>query len=96
MNIYLAGIMPGGVKRDMNLYLAESGGLVEAYIPENLFEGANILQSFYYADDFTTKVIIPNCKRFMLDSGAYSFMAGKKSVNWNEYVEKILSVYKGK
>ena len=55
---------------------------------EKLFEGVNILQSVYYADDFTTKVIIPNCKRFMLDSGAYSFMAGKKSVNWNEYVEK--------
>ena len=88
MNIYLAGTMPGRVKRDMNLYLAESGGLLEAYIPEKLFDGANILQSFYYADDFTSKVIIPNCKRFMLDSGAYSFMAGKKSVNWNEYVEK--------
>ena len=86
MNLYLAGTER--IKSDMNIYLAELGGLLEAYIPEKLFDGANILQSFYYADDFTSKIIIPNCKRFMLDSGAYSFMAGKKSVNWNEYVEK--------
>ena len=69
----------------MNIYLVAP---FEGYVPDELINGANILQSFYFAGEFTTKVIIPNCKRFMLDSGAYSFMAGKKSVNWNEYVEK--------
>ena len=81
--------MPGGAERDiMNMYLAESGTAMKYYITEGLYSDANVLQSFYYASDFTTNVIIPNCKSFMLDSGAYSFMAGKKSVNWNEYVEK--------
>lgn len=88
MNIFLAGTMPKEAKRKMNLYLTESGGLLEIYTPEKLFEGANILQSFYYADDFTSKVIIPNCKRFMLDSGAYSFMAGKQIKDFSEYAEQ--------
>lgn len=59
----------------MNLYLAESGGVWNAYFKEvqqdedilcqanfrietsgaegGLFKGTNILQSFYYANDFT-------------------------------------------
>ena len=74
----------------MNIYLAGEGGLRDVYNSgnEKLFEGANILQSFYYANDFTSKVIIPNCKRFMLDSGAYSFMEGKQTNDLNEYVER--------
>lgn len=72
----------------MNMYLAESGGCLKAYLPAaDMYKGANILQSFFYASDFTTKIIIPNCKNFLLDSGAFTFMTNaKKTVNWNEYV----------
>lgn len=102
----------------MNLYLAESGGVMRAYLKGvddvdvymaggdgemkkftrkeqgghdgSIFKDANILQSFYYADDFTSNVIIPNCKNFLLDSGAFTFMQQKKKehVNWDEYVER--------
>lgn len=53
-----------------------------------LFEGTNILQSFYYCNDFTEQVIIPQSKRFMLDSGAFTFFSSGKNVNWDEYVKK--------
>lgn len=77
--------------KDTNLYLAESGGCLKAYLSEaDLYKDAFILQSFYYASDFTEKVILPNCKDFLLDSGAFTFMtsAKGKKVDWNEYVEK--------
>lgn len=94
MRVFLAGgqgqlqaAIPkvAGIKAEsgevMKTYLAESGGLI--------FNDANILQSFYYADDFTEKIIIPNCQDFMLDSGAFTFMQNaKKQVNWEDYVER--------
>ena len=91
MQLYLAGaevidgyIRNGKAERDiMNMYLAESGGAMKAYITEGLYSDANVLQSFYYASDFTTNVIIPNCKSFMLDSGAFSFRKGKSITNWD-------------
>ena len=55
----------------------------------SVFREAYILQSFVYCDDFTEQVIIPNCRDFMLDSGAFSFMTGKKGkINWDEYIER--------
>lgn len=54
---------------------------------KNLFEGVNILQSFYYVNDFTP-VMIKHCKSFMLDSGAFTFFSSGKNVNWTEYVKK--------
>ena len=89
MKLYLAGVMPGGAQRDiMNMYLAESGMVMKTYIPVDLYKDANILQSFYYASDFTTNVIIPSCKSFMLDSGAYSFMRGASISCLSDYVDK--------
>ena len=96
MQLYLAGaevidgyIRNGKAERDiMNMYLAKSGGAMKAYTPEGLYSDANVLQSFYYASDFTTNVIIPNCKSFMLDSGAFSFMKGKSIANWDAYIDK--------
>ena len=61
---------------------------MKAYIPSDLYKDANILQSFYYASDFTTKVIIPNCKSFMLDSGAYSFMEGAPLSQLSNYIDQ--------
>ena len=90
------------VGEDMKMYLAsvsrletdlkaESGGLMKAYLAESgglIFNDANILQSFYYVDDFTRNIIIPNCKDFLLDSGAFTFIQNAKHVDWDEYVEK--------
>lgn len=73
----------------MKLYLAESGGLWGAYFTDKYFKGAYILQSYYYADEFTEKYIIPNVKGFLLDSGAFTFAQNKKAnIVWEEYIEK--------
>ena len=53
-----------------------------------MFKGTNILQSFYYCNDFTEKVVIPNCENFMLDSGAFTFFSKGKNTDWNEYIKK--------
>lgn len=85
-------ILRGGVQsltNDMKIFLAESGGLWEAYFSAKEFANAYILQSFYYADSFTEQYIIPNAADFLLDSGAFTFMENAKiRVDWNEYVER--------
>ena len=91
LNSYARLSCGGGVQSltgDMKLFLAESGGLWGAYFSAEQFAHAYILQSFYYADDFTEKYIIPNASDFLLDSGAFTFMQGKSSPNWDEYVER--------
>lgn len=88
MKIYLAGITKGHIE-DMKLFLAESGGMWRSYFEKENFVNVYILQSFYYADEFTEKIIIPNAKEFLLDSGAFTFMQNSKvKVNWVEYIKK--------
>ena len=87
IRIYLAGSVES-LTSDMKIFLAESGGLWEAYFSEKDFAHAYILQSFYYADEFTEKYIIPNANDFLLDSGAFSFMEGKGHVDWNDYAKR--------
>ncbi len=74
----------------MNIFLAESGGVYKSWFGENidLFKGTNILQSFYYCNDFTEKVIIPKCKRFLLDSGAFTFFSSGSNVDWEDYIKR--------
>lgn len=132
VDIYLAGlqVIVNYIGRDkVDLYLAESGGVWNAYFKEKqmdiylagsetraqqlerceneclsikqgqsrgvrsgfdggLFARSNILQSFYYCNDFTEQVIIPQAKRFMLDSGAFTFFSAGGSVDWGEYIHK--------
>ena len=73
MEIYLAGVMPWGG---------------EIYIPskERAFD-INILESFYYTDDYVVKMI-PYLRNFMLDSGAFTFFTSGQKMNWDEYVEQ--------
>ena len=80
----------------MELYLADSGPRFEIMKEGAMFREANILMSFYYAGEFTEKVIIPNAKRFLLDSGAYSFLAGKEGGNmdWDGYVDRYAAFIK--
>lgn len=82
----------GGGKEEMDLYLADSGKAWAAYMREresgeySILNGAKTLQSFYYADDFTEKQVIPRSKLFLLDSGAFTFFGQGKKVDWNEYI----------
>jgi len=49
-----------------------------------------ILESFYYADEWT-EWVIPRISHFMLDSGAFTFMQNsKKAVDWDEYLTKYI------
>lgn len=89
MTIYLAGTEARG-KSLMDVYLAEGGHIFEQrskMCPEtNIFDGVNILQSFYYCNRFTEEKIIPNCKKFLLDSGAFTFLQKGKNPNIDEYI----------
>lgn len=88
MKIFLAG---GNQKNSiMKLYLAgvapwrESGLYDETYKIERPY----ILESFYYADADTER-LMPYMGDFLLDSGAYTFMQNSKShVVWGEYLEQ--------
>ena len=60
----------------------------------DLFEKTNILQSFYYCNEFTEKIIIPKSKNFMLDSGAFTFFSAGGAVDWNEYIKKYANFIK--
>lgn len=54
-----------------------------------------ILESFYYADA-TTEKLIPQYGDFLLDSGAFTFMMGSngKTIKWDEYVDKYADFIK--
>ena len=75
---------------DMKLYLArvapwrENGLYNEAIHKHKPY----ILESYYYADDVTEK-LLEYYGDFMLDSGAFTFMQNSKShLNWDEYIER--------
>ena len=89
MKIYLAGDVKS-LNSDMRIFLAESGGLWEAYFSEKDFANAYILQSFFYADEFTEKYIIPNAADFLLDSGAFTFANNKgfTASDFDGYLER--------
>lgn len=53
-----------------------------------------ILESFYYADADTER-LIPRFGDFLLDSGAFTFMMNAKvRVNWEEYIERYADFIK--
>lgn len=97
MDVYLAGpeFLAGYIKNkkggdNMDVYLAgtEARGKELHKLEPSIFSDANILQSFYYCDEFSEKVVIPQAKRFLLDSGAFTFFNSGKTVDWNEYLKK--------
>lgn len=61
--------------------------LKEMALKNNLY----ILESFYYIDKFVED-LIPYFKDFLLDSGAFTFMANSKKLNFNieEYLQKLI------
>jgi hypothetical protein len=105
MKVFLAGgngkekIIPmvHGVK-DGNERLSCEGHTVSSlYRSDIILQGISddiakyrpyILESFYYANEETEK-LLPYFGDFLLDSGAFTFMAqARQSVNWNEYAER--------
>lgn len=82
MNVFLAGNAP---------YRNE--GLYDTTITTNR---PYILESFYYADA-TTEKLIPYYGDFLLDSGAFTFMMGSKNcktLKWDEYADKYADFIK--
>ena len=63
-------------------------------IDRGLFEGTNILQSFFYCNEFTAEKIIPEAKNFMLDSGAFTFFTAGGVVDWNDYIKRYAQFIK--
>lgn len=76
MKIYTAGIAPSG------------GGKAEYYANAIKKHKPFILESFYYADE-TTEKLLPFFGDFLLDSGAFTFMSSSKThVVWEDYIER--------
>lgn len=95
MNLYLAGSESRAemLERCEDNCLStkqEDKGIINkrSGVKGSLFKGTSILQSFYYCNEFTEKVIIPQCKRFMLDSGAFTFFSSGQKVDWEEYIKR--------
>lgn len=75
---------------DMNLALAGGYGGRRNRVPIDAQKGVSILESFYYADDFTEKMI-PFFKKFLLDSGAFTLFTDKSKgsgIVWEDYVDR--------
>lgn len=87
LDIYLAGT--NGRRWCVDLYLAGVQGKAKNFaIGDTPLIDLSILESFYYADEWT-EWAIPRLKNFMLDSGAFTFMTSHKGkVDWNDYLRR--------
>lgn len=72
MDVYLSGI--SGIKKQL---------LSNEFKAENIYA----LESFYSMQDWE-KSFVGKFGKFMLDSGAFTFMQKAKNIDWNEYIEK--------
>lgn len=95
-DLYLAGLQ--GRRWCVDLYLAGDNGkkkIIDEMIHNN---GGNsidiaILESFYYADEWTEKAI-PLLDKFLLDSGAFTFMSNvkdSKKVDFDAYLTRYIN-----
>lgn len=96
MDIFLAGTYSRSFVieewyKAMDVYLAGTmyGNQSKAISTLGINPAISILESFYYADEFTEKMI-PHFEKFLLDSGAFTFMTSQKnpSIDWDDYVER--------
>lgn len=83
----------------MQIFLA-GNGIFPAYIAPAIYGGGYyenikgyrpyILESFYYANEDTEK-LIPYFGDFMLDSGAFTFMQENGgTINWDDYADRYI------
>lgn len=104
MELYLAGGISGNCKpmwtefiknktsggiTVLDLYLAGGQGERRRVGAERIAElDVAILESFYYVDDWIIQ-LIPKLKKFLLDSGAFTFMTSHKgNVDWADYLKR--------
>ena len=83
MDLHLAGTTDGNMGR----FIDKNRKALEA---RDKLHGVHILESFYYADEFTEKMI-PYFGKFLLDSGAFTLFTNKSKGNnivWEEYVDR--------
>lgn len=95
MRCYIAGPHPDEA---MKVSLAESGSCYKAYTEPAgaLRQRISILESFYYIKDWMIPYI-QNYWNFLLDSGAFTFITGKKdgkSIDWNDYTDRYIEFIK--
>lgn len=88
MEIFLAGTRTREYvfEKAMELYLAGEYDCKNGKTAD--WKGLNILESFYYLrDNKNFPRLISNFENFLLDSGAFSFMSGADSVDFDKYTE---------
>lgn len=88
MQIYIAGTLlrPYVYKQAMELFLAGEHPVKNGKDAD--WEGLNILETYYYLqknNEFPR--LIENFQNFLLDSGAFTFMSGANTVDFDKYVE---------
>lgn len=71
----------------MKIFLAGTD-LLKAY-PNELVKSKYQLASFYSIQDWQLP-FLNGCKEWLLDSGAFSFMNGKKTDNFDDYLERYI------
>lgn len=70
----------------MKIFLAATSD--KSFI-SNINESSYILESFYYFQEWQVP-LIRKSKMFLLDSGAFTFMSGKKSNSFDDYLTKYI------
>lgn len=83
LDMYLAGNIAGSMPKWV---VKESDHLLG--VEDNVIDVA-ILESFFYADEWT-ETIIPKLRRFLLDSGAFTFFSQGKHVDWDDYLTRYI------
>lgn len=89
MKLFLAGTGVHHLALDQykELYL-KTGNEGSKYYDRSLKDWKPyLLESFFYADADTER-LIPYMGDFLLDSGAFSFISGAKSVDWDDYIKR--------
>lgn len=87
MRLYLAGTMYG----NQGKMLETNKELIPSYTANKI--DIAILESFYYADEWTEKAI-PLLDKFLLDSGAFTFMSNvkdSKKVDFDAYLTRYIN-----
>lgn len=81
----------------MDVYLAAAASCnSHVLLDRNDYSDLYLLESFWYSDNATVKKYIPLLGKFLLDSGAFTFVANNKdTIDWNSYVDKYADFIKG-
>ena len=74
----------------MKIFLASTSSRPAEFIVP--FKIPYILESFYYIRDWQIEYMkSKDCKMFMLDSGAFTFMSNSKTVDFEDYLYKYIN-----